>query len=467
MEKRIAMRETMHCVVLPYPAQGHMNPMIQFSKRLQHEGVRVTLVTTLFYFKNIENNLNLPHSISLETISDGFDNGRHGEALNLRVYLERFGQVGPQNLGELLENLARTGYPVDCIVYDSFLTWPLDVARKFGVVGAVFLTQNLPINAICYHVYIGKLRHDHEVSLLPMLPQLQYSEMPCFFFNHEEDPDFLQMLRDQFSNIDKADWVLCNSFYELEKQVTDWTMKIWSNFRTIGPNIPSIFLDKRLKDDEDYNITQFKTEECITWLDNKPKYSVVYVSFGSLVSLDEEQMKEVAYSLKHSQKYFLWVVRVSEEAKLPKDFAKNSEKGLVVTWCSQVKVLAHEAIGCFLTHCGWNSSIEALSLGVPVIVLPQWSDQGTNAKYLVDVWKVGIRPMVDDKKIMRKEALEYCIRELMENEKGKEIKINAMQWKNLAIEAVSEGGSSNKNIIEFVNGLFHVQTKNHEPTISL
>ncbi|MED6226463.1 hypothetical protein PIB30_104030, partial [Stylosanthes scabra] len=117
-------------------------------------------------------------------------------------------------------------------------------------------------------------------------------------------------------------------------------------------------------------------------------------------------------------------------------------------------VLAHEAIGGFITHCGWNSTLETISLGVPIIAVPQWSDQPTNAKYLVDVWKVGIRPVVDDdKKIVRKEALEFCIREIMENEKGKEIRINAMQWKNLAVEAVSKGGSSNKNIVEFVSGI--------------
>ena len=95
-----------------------------------------------------------------------------------------------------------------------------------------------------------------------------------------------------------------------------------------------MFLDKRAKDDEDYGATTFKSEECMEWLDNKPKGSVVYISFGSLVPLDKEQMEEIAYGLRDSNSYFLWVVRASEETKLPTNFAKKSENGLVVTWPS-------------------------------------------------------------------------------------------------------------------------------------
>ncbi|MED6129386.1 hypothetical protein PIB30_107450 [Stylosanthes scabra] len=320
----------------------------------------------------------------------------------------------------------------------------------------------MPVNSIYYHAHKGKIKVPltEDEILLPELPKLQQGDLPSFFSTYEEDASVLNMLLDQFSNIHEADWVLCNAFYEMEKEVIDWTMKLWPKLRTIGPNIPSMFLDKRLQDDQEYGVSQFKSEECLEWLDNKPKGSVLYVSFGSLVPLAEEQIREVAYGLRDSGRYFLWVVRASEESKLPKDFEKNSDKGLVVTWCSQLQVLAHEAIGGFITHCGWNSTLEAISLGVPVIAVPQWSDQPTNAKYLVDVWKVGIRPVVDDddkKIIMRKEALEFCIRELMEGDKGKEIRSNAMKLRNLAVEAVSEGGSSNKNIIEFVNSLFHVQ----------
>ncbi|MED6136949.1 hypothetical protein PIB30_060473 [Stylosanthes scabra] len=459
MEEKSIARKQPHCLVLSHPFQGHINPMLQFSKLLVHEGVKVTLASTRFYINNLHININnnLPPSISLESISDGCDNGGIPEAGSYNAYLQRFWLVGPQSLVDLLEKLAKLGNPIDCIIYDSFLPWALDVAKRFGIVGASYFTQHVAVNNIYYHVLLGRIKVpliEDEISL-PSMPKLQLCDMPSFFFTYEEDGPVLDMLLGQFSNIDKADWVLCNSIYELDEEVVDWTTKIWPNFRTIGPNIPSKFLDKRVKDDEDYDATQFKSEDCIEWLQDKPKGSVIYVSFGSTVPFDEEQMREIAYALRNSNKHFLWVVRASEETKLPKDFEKKSEKGLVVTWCSQVKVLAHEAIACFVTHCGWNSVLETLSLGVPTIAIPKWSDQSTNAKYVEDVWKVGIRaPIDDEKKIVRGEALNNCIKEMMESEKGKEIKRNANKWRTLITGAASEGGSSHKNVLEFVNSLF-------------
>ncbi|XP_061368560.1 UDP-glycosyltransferase 74G1-like [Gastrolobium bilobum] len=454
MEKK-SIANKVHCLVLAYPGQGHINPMLQFSKLLQHEGVRVTLVTVRSYSMNMQN---IPASIAFETISDGFDNGGVAEAGGYKAYLERFWQVGPETLAELLEKLDRSSDHVDCVIYNSFMPWALEVARRFGIIGAVFLTQNLAVNSIYYHFHLGKLHApltEQEISL-PALPQLTLKDMPSFFFNYVEDPSFLELLVGQFSNIDKADWLLCNSFYELEKEVADWSMKIWSKLRTIGPSIPSMFLDKRIKDDEEYGVAQFKSEECMEWLDDKPKGSVVYVSFGSLAVFNEEQTEELACGLRDSGNYFLWVVRASEETKLPRGFEKKSEKGLVVTWCSQLKVLAHEAVGCFVTHCGWNSTLEALSLGVPMVTMPYWSDQSTNAKHIVDVWKTGIRASVDEKQIVRREALKHCIRHIMESEGGKEVKNHAMQWKTLAAGVFGKNGSSHKNIAEFVNSLFHL-----------
>jgi pathogen-inducible salicylic acid glucosyltransferase len=191
------------------------------------------------------------------------------------------------------------------------------------------------------------------------------------------------------------------------------------------------------------------------WLDTKEIGYVVFASFGSLADLREEQMEELSLGLKNSNCYFLWVVRESEEKKLPDNFLEETtEKGLVVTWCPQLDVLAHKAIGCFMTHCGWNSTLEALSLGVPMVAMPQWTDQPTNAKFIADVWKVGIRIKLNEKGIATREEIELCIREVMEGERGKEMKKNSLRWKELAIKAVDEGGSSNKNI-EFVAKLAH------------
>jgi pathogen-inducible salicylic acid glucosyltransferase len=232
-------------------------------------------------------------------------------------------------------------------------------------------------------------------------------------------------------------------------------MKIWP-LKTIGPCVPSMYLDKRLQDDKNYGISIFSpnSETYIKWLDHKPKGSVVYVSFGSRASLSEDQIEEIAYGLKNCGRYFIWVVRESEKDKIPKGFVESSlEKGLIVTWCQQLEVLAHEAVGCFVTHCGWNSTLEALSLGVPIIAMPIWTDQTTNAKFVVDVWKIGVKGVADEKGVVRRETIEDCVKEIMETEKGDEMKKNAMKWKSVAKDCVDEGGSSDENIAEFVNEL--------------
>ncbi|RVW73427.1 Retrovirus-related Pol polyprotein from transposon TNT 1-94 [Vitis vinifera] len=142
-------------------------------------------------------------------------------------------------------------------------------------------------------------------------------------------------------------------------------------------------------------------------------------------------MEEVAWGLRRSNAYFLMVVEESQQAKLPQNFKEETvEKGLVVSWCPQLKVLAHRVIGCFLTNGGWNSTLEALSLGVPMVVAPLWTDQPTNAKLVEDVWGIGLRARADDKGIVRKEVLEDCIGKVM--------------------GSVDEGGSSDKCIDEFV-----------------
>ena len=228
--------------------------------------------------------------------------------------------------------------------------------------------------------------------------------------------------------------------------------KFWP-LKTIGPTVPSNYLDKRLVDDKDYGVNLFKSnnDACMKWLNEHPKNSVVYISFGSAAQLGFEQMEELAWGLRRSKSKFLWVVRESEAAKVPKGFIEETaEKGLVVSWCSQLEVLAHEAVGCFITHCGWNSTLEALSLGVPLVAMPQWTDQSTNAKYIRDVWKIGVKAQPDEKGIVRQEEVELCISEIMEGERGKEIQKNAMKWKDLARKAVDEGGSSDKNIDEFI-----------------
>lgn len=238
-------------------------------------------------------------------------------------------------------------------------------------------------------------------------------------------------------------------------QLVKWMTSKWP-IKTIGPTIPSIFLDKRLEDDKDYGISLFKPNDdvCMKWLDTKPNNSVVYISFGSLANLGEEQMEELAFGLLSSSHYFLWVVRGSEEGKIPNNFvSKISDKGLIVNWCPQLKVLAHGAVGCFMTHCGWNSTLEALCSGVLIVAMPQWTDQPTNSKFIMEVWRAGVRVKVNESGVVTREEIGVCLKEVMEGEKRDELIRNAVKWKELAKEAVDEDGSSDKNIEDLISRL--------------
>ncbi|XP_026432861.1 UDP-glycosyltransferase 74E2-like isoform X3 [Papaver somniferum] len=245
-----------------------------------------------------------------------------------------------------------------------------------------------------------------------------------------------------------------STYDKLAEQVVNWMAKqSQTRMITIGPTMPSFYLDKRLEDNA-YGLHLFTpdSDTCTKWLDTKEATSVVYMSFGSLANLGEEQMEEIAWGIRNTNYNFIWVVRATEESKLPKNFVQEtSGKGLVTGWCQQLEVLAHKAVGCFVTHCGWNSILEALSLGVPMVATPQWTDQPTNAKFVEDIWKVGVRAKTDEKGMVTRDELEESIKLVMEGERREEINKNAIRLKELALEAVDEGGSSDKNIHEFVS----------------
>ncbi|KAL8122235.1 hypothetical protein AgCh_018833 [Apium graveolens] len=265
-------------------------------------------------------------------------------------------------------------------------------------------------------------------------------------------PGVSDLLTGQFSHVQKDDWILFNTFLELENEVVNWLSSKWK-IMTIGPSVPSMFLDKRLADDRDYGLSLFKPDgdACIKWLDGKDTDSVVYVSFGSLANLEQDYMDEIAWGLLDSKCSFIWVVRDTEKSKLSEKFVEESaDRGLIVNWSPQLEVLAHKAVGSFMTHCGWNSTLEALSLGVPMMVVPQWTDQTTNAKYIVDVWQTGVRVKAHDKEKITREDVTKSVKDVMEGTKREELKANALKFKEMALEAMSEGGSSDKNIDDFI-----------------
>ncbi|RDX93090.1 UDP-glycosyltransferase 74B1, partial [Mucuna pruriens] len=452
VEKR---KSHVHVLVLPYPAQGHINPLVQFAKRLASKGVKATVATTHYTAKSIT-----APNINVEPISDGFDKAGFAQTNNnVQLFLSSFRTNGSRSLSEVIEKHQQTANPVTCIVYDSFFPWVLDVAKEHGIYGAAFFTNSAAVCNIFCRIHHGLIQlpvNPEELPLrVPGLPPLDSHALPSFVRFPQSYPAYMAMKLSQFSNLNKADWVFVNTFETLEDQVMKGLTELFPA-KMIGPMVPSGYLDGRIKGDKGHGASLWKplNEECNNWLEAKEPQSVVYISFGSMVSLTAEQTEEVAWGLKESGVSFLWVLRETEQGKLPCGYRELvKDRGLIVTWCNQLELLAHQATGCFVTHCGWNSTLESLSLGVPVVCLPQWADQLPDAKFLEDVWEVGVWPKEDENGIVRKQEFVKSLKIVMEGEKSQEIRRNANKWKKLAREAVDEGGSSDKHINQFVNHL--------------
>ncbi|KAG2636226.1 UDP-glycosyltransferase 79-like [Panicum virgatum] len=449
---------SINVLLVPFPVQGHINPLLQFGKRLaSHGGVRCTLAATRFVANSTRPT---PSSVHVAVFSDGCDGGGPDEVGGMGApYYERLESAGSETLDALLASESERGRPVNVVVYDPFLPWVRRVARRRGAVCAAFLTQTCAVDILYAHAWAGRvpppplLRPEDVRGLDGLSCRLEMGDLPTFLTDASYPPSFRELLVNQFLGLDDADHVLVNSFHDLEPQEADYMASTW-RAKMVGPTVPSAFLDNRLPDDVSYGIHLHTpmTAECKAWLDARLARSVVYVSFGSMASLGHDQMSEVAEGLYGSGKPFLWVVRATETAKLPEGFAdKAKARGLIVPWCPQLEVLAHPSVGCFMTHCGWNSTVEALSAGVPMVAMPNWSDQTTNAKYIQDVWRVGVRVRPDAKGVVRSEEVERRVREVMEGEMREEFRMRALEWSEKAKKSMSEGGTSDINISDFLS----------------
>ncbi|KAJ0525747.1 putative UDP-glucuronosyl/UDP-glucosyltransferase, UDP-glycosyltransferase family [Helianthus annuus] len=202
------------------------------------------------------------------------------------------------------------------------------------------------------------------------------------------------------------------------------------------------------------------SHECFGWLDLQPSGSVVYLCFGSLGVFSSEQLKEIAKGLEMSGVRFLWVVRSPPSDRvedrflplpepdldllLPEGFLERTkDRGLVVKkWAPQVAILNHKSVGGFVTHCGWNSILEAVCAGVPMVAWPLYAEQRFNRVVLRDEMKLALPMDESEGGLVTAMEVEKRVRELMEGEEGIVIREVAKTRKEQAAIAMSDGGSS-------------------------
>ncbi|AQK91981.1 Limonoid UDP-glucosyltransferase [Zea mays] len=446
-----------HVLLVSFPLQGHVNPLLRLGARLAAKGLLVTFTT--FRHAGIralrEDGACVAAAgrgrLRFDYLRDDGCGPRSPVPGDPSDMLRHVADAGPSALAGLLRRQADAGRPVACVVNNPFVPWALDVAGAAGIPCATLWIQSCAVLSLYYHFYRCPEGFPTEadtaapVAVVPGLPTLAADELPLMVRPEHAGNLWGQTLRAQLAGFRKNNtvaWVLVNTFEGLERPVVE-ALRSHAPVTPVGPLL-----------DHDHDHDGGGDDGCMAWLDAQPPGSVVYVAFGSLVTVGCGEMLALAEGLAATGRPFLWVVRDDSRRLLPDGaLAACGGRGRVVAWCPQGRVLRHGAVGCFVTHCGWNSVAEALAAGVPMVGYPWWSDQFTNAKLLAEEYGVGVRLPAP----ATRDAVRACVHEVMGGPRAAVFRMAAKAWKDEAAAAVADGGSSDRNLHAFVQEIrrFH------------
>lgn len=460
-----------HFLVITFPAQGHINPALHLAKLLSSStDARVTFSTgaaahrRMFSLSSDSQPAVVAGGITYIPFSDGSSSSSSpahnpNDGGDLRSFFSQINRLGSHHLASILHDLNASGHPVTRLIYTIMLPWAGDVAFDLGIPSALYWIQSATVLSIYHHFFDGFepliAAHCKDPSFtiaFPSLPVLQIKNLPSFLtITSPDEPffDILLSLRQIFEALsgrrqsgDKP-VVLVNSFDELEPEALS-SMAEYMDLVTVGPVMPGE------ADSVGADMFDQRETEYMEWLDEQEEGSVVYAAFGSVHKLSREEMEEIRKGLTESGRPFLWVVR--KDSRLEGVELEQGKQGMVVEWCSQVKVLGHRAVGCFVTHAGWNSTVEGLMAGVAAVTMPTWSDQGTNAYMMEKVWGTAVRAEEGENGRVSAAELGRCLEIVMGGgERGAEIRRKAELWKEKARIAVGDGGSSSRNLKAFAS----------------
>ncbi|KAL0352293.1 UNVERIFIED_CONTAM: UDP-glucose flavonoid 3-O-glucosyltransferase 6 [Sesamum calycinum] len=465
-------------VFIPLPIISHMVSVVKLAKLLADRDERLS-ITILIMKLPMEGKIssltkNPPHSrvnfvkVQTQVQHDSISTDQWmklpkdfvGPALESQKDLVR------DAVAEIMKSSSSS--KIAAFVIDMFCTSMMDVANELGIPTYVFLPIGLAAVGLMLH--LQSLRDDHnmdlteyknldaEICVSAFTKPVPAAVWPPSVFDKESDLlDFIKRYRD-------TQGIIVNSFLELESH----QIMSLSNDHKIPPIYP-LGPILQLGGDQSNQENQNHTE-IIGWLDKQPHSSVVYLCFGSNGSVDGEQVKEIAVALENSGYRFLWSLRKpppresfefpgeyeNPEDVLPKGFLKRTAvRGKVIGWAPQMAVLSHTAVGGFVSHSGWNSTLESLWWGVPMAVWPLAAEQQANAFLLVKEIEMAVEIKIDYNKdnnvIVGSEMIETAIRQLMDPENGVRLKVRALKEKSRL--ALMEGGSSFNYMKRFIENV--------------
>ncbi|PON56167.1 UDP-glucuronosyl/UDP-glucosyltransferase [Parasponia andersonii] len=488
-------KNPIHFVMLPLGAQGHLIPMIDIARVLARRiNVIVTIVTTprntarfnSIIQRDIQSGLPIRVSqLQFPHAETGLPEGSESlDTLPSPTFLKNY-MHALSLLQQPLEKILQELNPnPSCMVSDKHIIWAAETAQKFRIPRVLFdgmsCFARLFDHMLCTskaHESVSDLSKPFLVPGLPDRVELNRAQLPGSF-----NPGLDQVLNDMRNKVKEAEQgafgVLINSFEELEGEyVKIHTEKSGEKIWCIGPVslCNKDDLDKAQRGNDNYNASNDRDKDSLfTWLDSWGQNSVVYACLGSLNRLTPPQLAELGLALEASKRPFVWVIRGANKGEefeewLKEDGFEERTRGqgfLIRVWAPQVLILSHPAIGAFLTHCGWNSTLEGVCAGVPMVTWPLFAEQFYNEKFIVQVKEIGVRVgaevvvhLGEEERfggLVKRDQIREAIDKVMdEGKEGEERRGRARKLAKSAKEAVDEGGSSYTNITLLLDDIMH------------
>ncbi|VYS59563.1 unnamed protein product [Arabidopsis thaliana] len=449
MEKRAEKRRI---VLVPVAAQGHVTPMMQLGKALQSKGFLITVAQR--QFNQIGSSLQHFPGFDFVTIPESLPQSE-SKKLGPAEYLMNLNKTSKESFRECIHKLLmQQGNDIACIIYDKLMYFCEAAAKEFKIPSVIFSTSSATIQ-VCYCVLselnaekflIDMKDPEMQDKVLEGLHPLRYKDLPTSGFGPLES--LLDMCR-EVVNKRTASAIIINTASCLESLSLSWLQQeLGIPVYPLGPlHITASSPGPSLLQED---------MSCIEWLNKQKPRSVIYISLGSKAHMETKEMLEMAWGLLNSNQPFLWVIRPGSVAGfewielLPEEVIKMvTERGYIAKWAPQIEVLGHPAVGGFWSHCGWNSILESIVEGVPMICRPLQGEQKLNAMYIESVWKIGIQLEGE----VERGGVERAVKRLIMDEEGAAMRERALDLKEKLNVSVRSGGSSYNALDELVKFL--------------
>ncbi|KAL1549992.1 beta-D-glucosyl crocetin beta-1,6-glucosyltransferase [Salvia divinorum] len=412
-------------MMFPWLGYGHITPHLELAKKLTTKGFFIYLCSTEATLISIQNKITQNFSNSIELVPLSLEvsselpakfHTTNGLPPHLMVKLKEAFDKSVENFSAILKNLKP-----DLLIFDFLQPWAPLLAEAEKIPSVTFITSSSVMTSFMFHHFMN--------------PDTEFPYKNIRFHDYESRfmDELLANARDckerekGSAGVNKSfKIVLIKGFREIEGRYIDYVSGLTGKrFVPVGPLVQEPSMDDG------------GSSDVLSWLGKKEAKSTVFVSFGSEYFLSKEDMDGIAHGLMLSKVNFIWVVRFPEgvvrngflEKKFPEGFLdKVGDRGKIIEgWAPQTKILVHANVGGFVSHCGWNSVMESLKFGVPIIAVPMHLDQPINTR-LVEEIGVGKEVLRDRDGRLNAETVAAIINHVLVEDDGGDVKMK-LAWK--------------------------------------